>query len=116
MMSDEPFGIAYIGDKYINRVVKGFTEFGTRKTSDFFNIYFETEMETWYYFAYRKGVLSVLSSDPDFNNALAKVSPKKRREQDKKTNTFIQYQIASGVKKDKFVKRMEDWTADRQEE
>jgi len=108
MISTKPFGIAYVGDKYVNRMVNGFTEFGTRKNSDFFNIFFETEMETWYYFSYKKGILSVLSSDPDFNNAMAKVSPKKRRTTDKKTNKFIQYQMASNLKKENFVARMKE--------
>ena len=112
MISTKPFGIAYVGDKYINRMVNGFTEFGTRKNSDFFNIYFETEMETWYYLSYKKGILTVLSSDPDFNNAMAKVSPKKRRKQDTKNNTFIQYQLASNLKKENFVARMKELLPD----
>ena len=108
LISTEPFGIAYIGDKYINRKFKGYTEWGTRKTNDYFNIYFETDAETWFFFQYKKGILNVLSSDKDFNNDLASIKPNKTFKQNKAKGLFFQYQLGSTFNKENFVARMEE--------
>jgi len=115
LISTQPFGLAYAGEKYINRMVMGYVEFGSRTKGDYFNIYLETltpetdnEEETeepnWFYFAYKNGQMDVLSSDGDFNSQLEELKLPKRELKEKKQ--FYRYQVGNFIKKDNFVARM----------
>jgi len=111
VVSTKPFGLAYVGDKYVNRMVMGYVEFGTRKKSDYYTIYMQTDNEvepSWFYFSYRNGVMSVLSSENDFNTKLAEIKPKDRQRKDK--DVFYQFQPGNHIKKDNFVARMQGQT------
>lgn len=106
------FGLSYAGEKYTNRMVNGFIELGMRRNGDFFNIYLETEPDgsevTWYYFTYKNGVLEALSSDPKFNQKVAKEKEKKRIKEDKKRNLIYRYKLAPLPKRNSFVFRMQE--------
>jgi len=119
IISTQPFGLAYAGDKYINRMVMGYVEFGSRIMGDYFNIYLETqssdldddnedeegkEAAAWFYFAYKNGQMDVLSSDGDFNSQLEELKLPKRELKEKKQ--FYRYQLGNFIKKDNFVARM----------
>jgi len=111
IVSTKPFGIAYIGDKYVNRMVMGYAEFGTRAKSDYFTIYMQTankEEPSWFYFSFRNGVMSVLSSVKDFNVQLSEIKSKDRQQKEK--NLFYQFQPGNRIKKDNFVARMQGQT------
>ena len=111
IVSTKPFGLAYVGDKYVNRMVMGYVEFGTRKKSDYFTIYMQTankEEPSWFYFSYRNGVMSVLSSEGEFNTQLAEIKAKDRQQKEK--NLFYQFQPGNHIKKDNFVARMQGQT------
>lgn len=83
------FAVNFIGDKYVNRPVNGFVEFGVRQSGDFFNLYFEVEDEEgrpkWYYFNYKNNKMRALSSDNTFNQTISKTKDSKRRKEGKVT-------------------------------
>lgn len=111
VVSTKPFGIAYIGDKYVNRMAMGYLEFGTRKKSDYFTIYIQTDNEeepSWFYYSYRNGVMSILSSENEFNTKLAEIKTKDRQQKSK--DLFYQFQPGNHIKKDNFVARMQGQT------
>lgn len=107
-LSQGPIGISFIGDKYINRTINGAIEIGERQTGDFINIYLETERDpegnsVWYYFNYTKNKLEVLSSDPNFNDAIMAMKEKKRIIEDKKTGAIYEFKLAPMQKRNIFV-------------
>lgn len=109
--SEGPFGIAFLGEKYVNRMVKGFIEFGARQTGDFFNIYLETDKNAegrkqWFFFAYKKGVMQVVSSELLYNQLIVNQPEKKRLKIDKKTGQTYQYSICPLQKRHQFVAMM----------
>jgi hypothetical protein len=70
--------LVFLGDKMINKTVKGFLEFGHRGSLDFFNLYITTPNKEWYYMTFRNGTLQVSSSIDEINASLAGVDQKKR--------------------------------------
>lgn len=100
------FGVAFSGEKYVNRMVDGFVEIGLRQSGDFLNIYIETDKDDlgkrqWLFWNYQKNVMQFLSSDALFNDQIAKLSEKKRtREKDGKVYS---YTIAPMMKKNQFL-------------
>ena len=103
------FGVAYIGEKYVNRMVDGYLEFGQRQGGDFFNLYIETMKndegaKQWYYWYYKNGVLQLLSSDVAFNDAVLKIAEKKRTKVEK--GLIYNYTLAPQQKRNMFVYAM----------
>ncbi|MCX7650273.1 MAG: hypothetical protein N2050_06955 [Flavobacteriales bacterium] len=54
-------------------------EFFRRRGGDGFHLYLEPEQGTYYFFAYRNNVMSLVSSSEEFNKKLAEMDPKKRQ-------------------------------------
>lgn len=81
-------GVSYIGDKFINKQLKGHIEFRMTRQADEMNIYIESPGGAFYYFNYRTvkaegigstakgGILSVYSSNIDFNDAIIALKKK----------------------------------------
>jgi hypothetical protein len=99
-------GVVYIGKKSINQKIKAYIEFGLKRSSDYFDIYFETPMDDWYYFSYKNDQLRVISSSEKFNKALLSLPPQKRRFRDEETNEALIFLINSTQQKNKFISRM----------
>ncbi len=70
-------GIAHIGDQTINQQALIAVEFAPRAAGDYFHVYVETELDDWFYFYYAKNVMKVISSIPEFNDAVNLTDPKK---------------------------------------
>ncbi len=80
-------GVSYIGDKFINKQLKGHVEFRMTRQADEMNLYIESPGGNYYYFNYRSmkangnaaaggGILSVYSTNIDFNDALMDMKKK----------------------------------------
>lgn len=108
------FGVAYIGNTYINRTVKNsYIEFAPRKNGDFFNIYIEMEdpekgVPQWYYFHYSANTFQVLSSKAEINTMIEGIKESKRIKEDKEKAIKYQYAVAPVVKKNNFVFRLQE--------
>ncbi|MGB1204216.1 MAG: hypothetical protein ACPG5B_01150 [Chitinophagales bacterium] len=104
-------GLGFCGEKYVNRAVDGFIEFGLRQSGDYFRFYIETPkdeygVKKWWFFTYKNGKMEVVSSDIEFNEKLNKVKEKKRIQESKKTGEVYQYSLAPKGKQQQFMVRM----------
>lgn len=102
-------GLAIVNNKNVGKEMKIFLEFGSRRSSDFLNIYIESESEDWYYINYQTNVIRLLSSNVNLNYMVLNTKIKHRRY--KTDKGFVSFTIGTPFKKDKFVKNMEFWSA-----
>ncbi len=106
-----PIGVSFTGERYVNRMVDGYIEFGLRRSGDYFDVYFELQPDEngkrpWYYFSYKKGTMMILSSEPEFNQKIADIKEKNRMKEDKKRGLAYQFTLAPMLKRNNFVARM----------
>lgn len=66
--SDNLMGISSINKAYLNKVLKGGLDLTKRRSGSVFDMYFETDKNTYFYFSYKNGIFNVLSSDNTFND------------------------------------------------
>ncbi len=98
-------GLGTINKTEIYKQVPGYIQIQRKKGGDNFTLYFELDPQTWYYFYYFKGVLSVVSSNAEFNNSIKELKSKDRK-QDVKTGPTFQFTTCSPSKKDAFIRKM----------
>jgi hypothetical protein len=63
--------LASIGGTDINSEVDGYLEMRKTNEGDEFYLYLAPNEDTWYFLGYIKGEMGVISSDAEFNNAVA---------------------------------------------
>jgi hypothetical protein len=100
-------GIASIDKKQLFRYVKGKVEIEKKRGADVIRIYLELDPGMWYYFEYKSGLMSVLSSDKDFGTKISEIKDEKRVFEDGKKRFTYQY-IVNRKKRDDFVSRFPD--------
>lgn len=98
-------GLAAIAKNELYRQVPGNIQIKKQKGGDILTIYFELDPNSWYYFTYFKGVMSAVSSNPEFNNIIKEMKPKDRK-QDVKEGPSYQFNLCSPVKRDQFLRKM----------
>lgn len=70
LVSQKSIGLSYIKDRPINRQVNAYIELRMSRSIEEVNIYISISNDTYYYFNYRNKILSVVSSNPTFNDAV----------------------------------------------
>lgn len=105
-------GLGTINKNDFYRQVPGNIQIKKQKGGDILNIYFEFDPNTWYYFSYFKGVMSVVSSNNEFNNDIKDMKAKDRKQDLAKDNHGPSYQftICSPEKKKAFVRKIQQIT------
>ena len=103
-------GLGAINKSEIYKQVPGHIQIQRKKGGDNFTLYFELDPQTWYYFYYFKGVMSVVSSNADFNNTIKELKSKDKK-QDVKSGPAFQFNICSPTKKDMFLRKMKQANA-----
>lgn len=98
-------GIGSINEQEIYKQVPGYIQVIKKKGGDTFNMYFELDPQTWYFFSYYKGVMSVVSSNAEFNNDIKNLKPKDRK-QEVKSGPGFQFTTASPEKRKQFLRKM----------
>ncbi len=98
-------GLGAIAKNELYRQVPGNIQIKKQKGGDILTIYFELDPNSWYYFTYFKGVMSAVSSNPEFNNIIKEMKPKDRK-QDVKEGPAYQFNLCSPVKRDQFLRKM----------
>jgi len=72
--------LASIGGKHVGQVVKGHLEIlNDPARGDALTFYVMSPLGDWYYYSYQNGFLKTVSSNPDYNNAIASLKTKDRR-------------------------------------
>ena len=69
-------GLSYVKDKAINKRLKAHLEVRMTRQADEINIYIEAPSQDYYYFNYRNNILSVYSSNTNFNDAVLAMKKK----------------------------------------
>ena len=103
-------GLGAINKNEIYKQVPGYLQLQRKKGGDNFTLYFELDAETWYYFYYFKGVMNIVSSNAEFNNAIKEMKSKDRK-QDVKNGPSFQFTTCSPSKRDMFLKKMKQASA-----
>ena len=101
-------GIGSINKNEIYRQTPGNIQIKKQKGGDVLTMYFEFDPQTWYFFSYFKGVMSIVSSNAEFNNDIKNLKSKDRKQDLEKDNKGPSYQftICSPTKRDQFVRKM----------
>jgi hypothetical protein len=107
-------GLGAINKTEIYRQVPGYIQIQRKKGGDNFTLYFELDPQTWYYFYYFKGVMSVVSSNAEFNNALKELKSKDKK-QEVKSGPGFQFTTCSPTKRDLFLRKMKQVNASGEE-
>lgn len=100
-----PVSVSFIGETGIHKQLVGYVEFGLRKGNDFFNIYFESKTDGWYYLSYYNKTLQMISSKEDFNKMLAAI-PADKRKIKMGANGFFFYTIGTFQNQQGFLQQM----------
>jgi hypothetical protein len=103
--SEGKFGLAFVGDKGIHKMINGYLEFGHRMGSDYMNIYLKTSYNDYVYFTFTTTLLEITSSFSDIVTAVNAVDPSKRKIKGE-NNTFLLYTGINEMKAKGFIQRM----------
>jgi hypothetical protein len=98
-------GLGYSDKSVINRKVTGYAMFQNKRAGDSFDLYFETDPGTWFYFNYQRGLLQAVSSESKFNDIITNTKEEKRIADEKDGKAPYRYQLSTERKKSEFVKR-----------
>ncbi|MCD6067620.1 MAG: hypothetical protein K0S33_2446 [Bacteroidetes bacterium] len=102
-LSDGKIGIGSVYKNEYYRYVNGYVQIKKQKSGDKLTILLQLDQSTWYYFSYFKGVMSVVSSNQEFNTIIKEEKPKSRK-MDVDKGPAYQYNIAGPKMRDKFLK------------
>ena len=103
--SEGKFGLAFLGDKGIHKMINGYLEFGHRMGSDYLNIYLKTSYNDYIYFTFTTTLLEITSSFSDVVGAVNAVDPSKRKIKGE-NNAFYLYTGINEMKAKGFIQRM----------
>ncbi|MCF0206218.1 MAG: hypothetical protein HUK15_02210, partial [Bacteroidales bacterium] len=94
-----PIGVVNVGKHRVSKYVAGYLRITKKKGSEIFELLLEPSDETWFYFKYDNGVMSTISSEAKYNDA---ISNSKEKPLDNYVLVF-----ASTADKNKFKKDMD---------
>ncbi len=101
-------GLGSIKKKQIFKYVDGFVEIEKSKTTDAFTVYLRIDAKTWYFFSYKKGLMSTLSGDKDFNDIIRETKTDKTKYKGEKGEEDFQYMMSSKTKVAAFKRKMNE--------
>ena len=102
-------GLGAINKNEFYRQVPGNIQIKKQKGGDILNLYFEFDPNTWYFFSFFKGVMSVVSSNVEFNNDIKNMKAGDRKQELAKDNKgpSFQFTICSPEKRKQFLRKMQ---------
>jgi hypothetical protein len=106
--SEGKISLGSINGDQINKQMDGYIEFTKRRNGDLVDIYLELDRRNWYYFGYMRGVMSVLSSNREFNMAIDEVKTNKRKMKTPRDEVAYMYSLSDPRKKALFLRRMQE--------
>ncbi len=110
LRSEGKIGVSFLGKKVINKKLEGYIEYQYKGGTDIFTIYLETGTKGWFFFEYRPGMLSIVSSYDEINNSIGAVAPDKRKIIGDNKRFYV-YGLGSTLNKRDFVQYMKDKAA-----
>jgi len=104
-VSDGPIGVATILKKPVYRTIKGKIHIERKRSGDIMTIYLALDDQTYYFFQYSRNLLSVFSSDQQFNTMIGEAKDDKRKLPDNKEGPEFEYKLSNKKKVDDFRER-----------
>lgn len=99
------FGLAFVGEKGVHKMINGYIEFGHRMGSDYMNLYLKTAYNDYIYITYTTTLMEVTSSFEDVITTVNAVDPAKRKVKDA-AGAFYIYTGIPEMKAKSFIQRM----------
>jgi len=106
--SDGKISLGSINGKQINKQLDGYIELTKRRNGDLVDIYLELDRKNWYYFGYTRGVMSVLSSNREFNVAIEEEKTNQRKMKTPRDQVAYLYVLSDPRKKAMFLRRVQE--------
>ncbi len=108
-VSDQSISLNNIMGRKIDRMVRGIVEVRPHARGDELNIYIEPSSNKYYYIHYRRGVMTLISSDEVFNKHIEE-SPRRlsNKKGDSDSGDF-RYELGNKKRVSKFLERIQ-WT------
>ena len=106
--SEGKISLGSINGDQINKQLDGYIEFTKRRNGDLVDIYLELDRRNWYYFGYTRGIMSVLSSNREFNNTINEVKTNQRKMKTPRNEVAYMYVLSDPRKKAMFLRRMQE--------
>lgn len=101
-------GIGSIGKEPINRKVDGVLEIARKRRGDEIRLYIELDNRTFYYFEYRRNLMSFYSSNDELMAIIRETNPDKRKKSGGSGQQPYTYTISTRGKMNRFLNRLED--------
>jgi hypothetical protein len=101
-------GIGSIGKEPINRKVDGVLEISRKRRGDEIRLYIELDSRNYYYFEYRRNLMSFYASDDALMAIIRETDPNKRKKAGGKGQQPYTYTISTRGKMNRFLNRLED--------
>ena len=105
-LSEGALGVGVINKTEVGKYVDGYIEVVKRKKKKELNIYLELDGQTWFYFNYKNGLMSVTSSDAVFTSGVNSVKEVKRTSKGTKKTGPYTYMQTNPLMKKKFLSRI----------
>jgi hypothetical protein len=106
--SEGRISLGSINGDQVNKQVDGYIEFTKRRNGDLVDVYLELDRRNWYYFGYTRGVMSVLSSNREFNTAIDEVKTNQRKMKTPRDQVPYLYSLSDPRKKAMFLRRIQE--------
>ena len=101
-------GIGSIGEYQVNKKVQGKMELVRKRRQDEFTLYLQLDRRNWYYFALRRNIMQILSSDELFNDEIKDLDLKKRQAK-LENGQYFQYTISTKRRLDQWLSRFDEF-------
>lgn len=99
-------GVGNIKKYQVNKMLDGYVQLVRKRSGDELYIYLQVDETTWFFFTYKAGIMSVVSSSEDFNNVIKDLKPEKRQQEVPKGEKPYQFALGSVTAKTLFLKKV----------
>ncbi len=106
--SEGKISLGSINGNQINKQLDGYIELTKRRNGDLVDIYLGLDRSNWYYFGYTRGVMSVLSSNREFNLAIEEEKTSQRKMKTARDEVAYLYVLSDPRKKAMFLRRVQE--------
>lgn len=107
-IADGTADLTFIKNYPINRQAVVKAQFTRMRSGNYFDIYFEIDKDTWYYFGYRNGLMQTVSSNKEFNSLVQTTKMDERKMKAGLGDKPYSFILAPEAKKNSFLKKLQN--------
>ena len=101
-------GIGYINGQPINKYVNGYVQIEKSSSGAAVTFYLQINKSQWYFFAYKNGIMQIISSDNALNDYIENLPSKSRILNENSLDNYYEFVISTRSKSVKFLREMEE--------